>query len=208
MGPPLPPAQNGFSLSAPGKPVVVEMFLDFVCPFSCKMFKTVQDGVLPKFGEKVSFVVHQVVQPWHAQGTWVHEVCLAVAAEFPSQYAEYVRKVIEAYEGGDFQDESTWDQSRGQVYEDLFKIADGVGGIEVSKLRDMVKLAGTGNAGNQVTQSIKWACKLHRTRGVHVTPTVFVNGLEAGIVSSGWTADEWSKFLEPMGADFFQGSKL
>ena len=31
-----------------------------------------------------------------------------------------------------------------------------------------------------------------------VTPTVFVNGLEAGVVSSGWTPEQWLKFLEPM----------
>lgn len=30
----------------------------------------------------------------------------------------------------------------------------------------------------QVTQHLKWATKFHRVRGVHVTPTVFVNGLE------------------------------
>jgi hypothetical protein len=32
------------------------------------------------------------------------------------------------------------------------------------------------------------------------------NGLEAGIVSSGWTGAQWKAFLE--GADCFQGSKL
>ena len=37
---------------------------------------------------------------------------------------------------------------------------------------------------------MKWIIKHHRTRGVHVTPTCFVNGLEAGIVSSGWSAEQ------------------
>merc|ERR1711924_119872 len=113
-GPPLPPRQMGVALTAP-EPVylidgrintrghiVIEMFLDFVCPFSCKMFKTVQDGVIPKFGASVSFIVHQVIQPWHPHGAWVHEVCLCVGTEFPSKYATYVRKVIEAFEGGAF----------------------------------------------------------------------------------------------------------
>ena len=34
----------------------------------------------------------------------------------------------------------------------------------------------------QVTQHLKWAVKFHRVRGVHVTPTVFVNGLEVRVV--------------------------
>eukprot|EP00435_Cladocopium_sp_Y103_P032240 s1318_g8.t1 len=59
-----------------------------------------------------------------------------------------------------------------------------------------LQLAGLGNAGNAVTQHLKWAIKFHRVRGVHVTPTVFVNGLEAGIVSSDWSADEWAAFLD------------
>ena len=43
---------------------------------------------------------------------------------------------------------------------------------------------------------------------VHVTPTVFVNGLEAGVVGSGWTGAEWKQFLSPMGADNWQGTQL
>ena len=41
-----------------------------------------------------------------------------------------------------------------------------------------------------------------------MTPTVFVNGLEAGVVSSGWSAAEWQNFLQPMGADNWQGTQL
>jgi len=56
-------------------------------------------------------------------------------------------------------------------------------------LNSLLKMsADGGNAGNAMTQHIKWACKYHRGRGVHVTPTVHVNGLEAGIVSSGAAA--------------------
>ena len=41
-----------------------------------------------------------------------------------------------------------------------------------------------------------------------MTPTVFVNGLEAGVVGSGWTGAEWKQFLSPMGADNWQGTQL
>ena len=41
-----------------------------------------------------------------------------------------------------------------------------------------------------------------------MTPTVHVNGLEAGVVSSGWTGEQWESFLAPMGADNFTGSAL
>ena len=56
-----------------------------------------------------------------------------------------------------------------------------------------------GNAGlEQVTQQLKWAVKYHRVRGVHVTPTVFINGIEADDISSSWDSAQWLNKLEPM----------
>ena len=60
MPPPLPPSHCGTPLSPKGKDIVVELFLDLVCPFSSKMYKVVFDEVLAAFGDKVTFVVHQV----------------------------------------------------------------------------------------------------------------------------------------------------
>jgi hypothetical protein len=33
---------------------------------------------------------------------------------------------------------------------------------------------------------------------VHVTPTVFVNGIEASDISSSWTLEQWENFLNPL----------
>ena len=40
------------------------------------------------------------------------------------------------------------------------------------------------------TTAIKWAVQYQRKRGA-TTPTVFVNGIENGICSSGWDAAKW-----------------
>lgn len=48
--------------------------------------------------------------------------------------------------------------------------------------------------------SLRWVkneIKFHRSRSVHVTPTVFLNGIEATQVSSSWTLEQWSEFLDP-----------
>jgi len=47
----------------------------------------------------------------------------------------------------------------------------------------------------EVTKLLKFAVKHHRTRGVHVTPTVYMNSIEAPDVSSGWTAEQWIEKL-------------
>ena len=50
------------ALSKPNS-VTIECFLDLICPFSRKMWAAVTKEVVPKFGDRVCFVVHQVVQP-------------------------------------------------------------------------------------------------------------------------------------------------
>ena len=207
MPPPLSPTTAGFPLSEPGKPVVIELYLDLICPFSAKMYTVLHDTVIPHFGDRVSFVVHQVPQPWHPQGSYVHEVALAVKQVEPQLYPAVCRALFTAYDAyGKFTDDDTWDKSRAQVYEELLDVIASAGAR-----RDLYPplLSNTGGSGGTpMTQALKWAVKYHRVRSVHVTPTVFVNGLEAGLVSSGWTAAEWSAFLEPMGTDNWQGSRL
>lgn len=246
MGPPLPPLSTGYALSPAmaGKPTV-ELFLDLICPFSSKMWKSVYSGgPLEKMGDKVCFQINQVPQPWHPQGTYVHEAALAVKDVAPASYPAYVDAIYkarcgpahgsthlsqtthrartrsvtrtppcplslaQAFDGGAFKDDSTWSKSRAQIYEELLDLCTATG-IDRSAIASKLAMGeGGGNSGNAMTQHIKWAVKYHRCRGVHVTPTCHVNGLEAGIVSSGWTGEQWMSFLGPMGADNFQGTKL
>ena len=209
MGPPLLPTMAGAALTAVRPAVQIELFLDLICPFSCKMYKTLYNEVLPKLSveqkDKIAFVVNQVPQPWHPHGTYVHEAALAVKDVAPAAYPVYVDKLYSCFTDGQFKDASTWDKSRAQIYGELIEALPS----EVDAAAVQAKLTmKEDNGGTPMTQAIKWACKYHRGRGVHVTPTVHVNGLEAGIVGSGWTADQWMKFLEPMGDDMWTGSKL
>ncbi|KAL7572559.1 hypothetical protein ACA910_000379 [Epithemia clementina (nom. ined.)] len=204
MSPPLPPSQLGTCLTFGSRTkILVECFVDLVCPYSCKLFNTLYEGVLPalKDDPDIQFVLHQVIQPWHPQGTMVHEAALAGKRVAPEKYAEYVHALYGAYSNGRFDDSVTWEKSRAQLYDECVTLLpNGVNGDAVKTLL----LRTESGAGNAVTQELKWACKIHRSRGVHVTPTVFVNGLEATAVSSGWTKEEWLKFLEKKGEDFFQ----
>ena len=166
------------------------------------VYKTVTEEVMPKLaGKPISFVVNQVPQPWHPQGTYVHEAALAVKATAPEAYPAYISAIVTAFEAGRFKDDVTIDMSRKQIYSELLGLLatgdDTLKAVDAAAVSSLLTLTGEGNAGTAMTQHIKWACKYHRCRGVHVTPTVHVNGLEAGIVSSGWTGEQWLKFLEP-----------
>lgn len=54
------------------------------------------------------------------------------------------------------------------------------------------------NAGNAVTGLLKLYIKKSRKSGVHVSPTIYVNGLEDGGISSGFTRDQWMEHLSPL----------
>ena len=108
------------------------------------------------------------------------------------------RIIYKAYGEKEFSDENTIDKSRAQIHEQVISMIPE--GVDKDAVKELLQL---GPYGNGVTQDIKFLCKLHRTRGVHVTPTVYVNGLEAGAVSSGWTKEQWIEFLKEKGADNF-----
>eukprot|EP00418_Pyrodinium_bahamense_P051952 CAMPEP_0179179544 /NCGR_PEP_ID=MMETSP0796-20121207/88861_1 /TAXON_ID=73915 /ORGANISM="Pyrodinium bahamense, Strain pbaha01" /LENGTH=266 /DNA_ID=CAMNT_0020883211 /DNA_START=14 /DNA_END=814 /DNA_ORIENTATION=- len=195
-GPPLPsqPLGVAWPSQAGVGSVVVELFLDLCCPFSKKMIKTLASGVAAQYEGNVTFVFQSVVQPWHAQSSYMHEASLAVLdVGGPAAFWKFALAVLDSQE--EFFDDKVYDKTRQQLYEQLANIA-GSTGVDAEEVLAKLNLAGPGNAGNAVTQRLKWATKLHRVRGVHVTPTVYVNGLEAGVVGSGWAAEDWQKFLD------------
>lgn len=197
-GPPLPSAPLGVVWPAKADTghgaVVVDLFLDLCCPFSKRLLHTVAGGVAASYEGKVTFIFHPVAQPWHGQSSFMHEAALAVLKiEGAEAFWRYAVEVCRRQE--EFFDDQTFEKSRLQIYKELVIIANEMG-FDSTKIMARLQLAGSGNSGNAVTQRMKWVTKFHRTRGVHVTPTVFVNGLEARIVSSDWKAEDWATFLD------------
>eukprot|EP00747_Dinoflagellata_sp_TGD_P217869 gnl/TRDRNA2_/TRDRNA2_90207_c1_seq1.p1 gnl/TRDRNA2_/TRDRNA2_90207_c1~~gnl/TRDRNA2_/TRDRNA2_90207_c1_seq1.p1 ORF type:complete len:150 (+),score=32.29 gnl/TRDRNA2_/TRDRNA2_90207_c1_seq1:47-451(+) len=124
----------------------------------------------------------------------MHEAALAVLeVAGTKKFWEYATALFAKQEH--FFDSAVYDKTRKQIYEELAEIA-GTVGVEAGSVMEKLKLTSDGNAGNAVTQRMKWATKFHRARSVHVTPTVFFDGLEAGVISSGWTPQEWQDFLD------------
>ena len=203
MAAPMPPAPVGLKLTQASTPtVVVEMFHDVCCPFSKKMYDTVDGGVLPTLADKglsdqIDFVWQSVPQPWHAQSCLMHDAVMAAFLIDAPRIGDYLRSVFA--QQTDFFDDTTKDTTRMEVYARLAAIGRQCG-YDPDAISAKLSLEGVqGNGGlGDVTQMHKWSVKYHRGRGVHITPTVFINGLEANDVSSEWTSDEWMAKLEPM----------
>lgn len=201
MPPALPTTPCGTILNRCAAPLLVlELFLDLDCPFSARMWNTVSNegGVIDTFDAqfpgKVQFVMHNVPQPWHPQSCMMHEASFAVKNVDEAMFRPFVSAVFSHQD--QFLDSACFEKSRSDIYEDLANIAAGIG-VNKAAVLEQLALKGEGNGGNAVTQQMKFAAKFHRNRGMHVTPTVLANGLEASHISSGWTIEEWTDFLQP-----------
>jgi len=202
-GPPLPIKPPGFYITEAGEgKAVVELFLDYICPFSTMMLQTLTatpqgKTIFDEFAVNYTFILHGVPQPWHPQGAWIHEVALAVRESQPENHLKFVLGVMSEYNltghMGKFLDDGTRNQNRLQVYESLLEKLTEVGG-DPEPVKPLIALK-AGHNGNDITQQLKWAVKYHRLNAVHVTPTVFVNGLQTNLVGSRSTREQWVDYL-------------
>lgn len=91
----LAPKFAGQKFSAINAPTLhtLELYLDYVCPFSAKMFNTVYTSVLPlikqKYSSKVQILFRQQIQPWHPSSTLVHEAGVAVLKLQPAKFWDF-----------------------------------------------------------------------------------------------------------------------
>ena len=192
-GPPIPPKRVGTKLFKHAEPALeIEGFYDFCCPYSKKSFEMIYDNVInaAPAGE-VEFIFQNVVQPWHPQSAYMHEAALAVRALDETKYFPFAKKLFARQV--EFFDAHVWDMSRAQIYDALVEIASEF--VDAAAMKEKLARAiveGSLNTGNSATLELKWATKYHRVRGVHVTPTIFLNGIEAPDVSSGWDQGQWT----------------
>jgi len=82
----------------------------------------------------------------------------------------------------------------------LAKLAASVG-VDEDKFLDLVLVPehadaeGGLNLGNKVTNDLKVHLKIARSVGVHVSPTVYVDGVVENSISSSFSGEQWEEFL-------------
>mmetsp|Transcript_58 Transcript_58/g.162 ORF Transcript_58/g.162 Transcript_58/m.162 type:complete len:213 (+) Transcript_58:191-829(+) len=181
--------------------VVLEVFIDFCCPFSKRIFDRLVGEVIPHYAkaERPVRVVFQFVpQPWHPQSAMVHEAAIAAMSVGSHAAGKSMAAAIFANQE-DFFDVSTYDKSRADIMARLTELAV-ESGVERSDFSNAIKLdlaGGAKNSGTATTRVLKFYVKYHRLLSIHVTPTIRVNGLVCDS-SSSWTLEQWMAFLDPL----------
>lgn len=204
----LPPRFSGQLLSSSSNTEAkhtIELFLDYVCPFSAKIFKTFYKSVVPLIEKKytnpgVRVIFRQQIQPWHPSSTLVHEAGAAVLQTAPKSFWAFSEKLFEHQ--AEYFDVNVVNETRNNTYKRLAKLAGSVDGIDEKTIFDLLVVPdkpsenGGLNIGNKVTNDVKFMVKANRLTGVHVTPTVLFNGVEERSISSGWTVEQWEEWLQ------------
>ncbi|KAF5393057.1 hypothetical protein D9757_001116 [Collybiopsis confluens] len=181
-------------------PHTLDVFLDYVCPYSAKLALAIENVLVPLFAEggkydgKVKVIFRNQVQPWHASSTWVHEASLAVARVAPQQFWPFSLALFK--QQGEYFDIPTSTITPTQVRANLAKLAgDVIGNNLAGDVKELLDLKGSPNGGNAVTDELKYTIKFSRQNGIHVSPTVLWDGLIANEISSSWGEKEWTEFL-------------
>lgn len=179
----------------------VQLYLDYDCPFSAKIFNKLNDEIIPLIDSKhpgqFEFILMNVPQPWHPTSSIMHEVALAVGKVSPQSFWEYSKLLF--LNQKQFYDEVTFDKSRKEIIKELIEIAQSnldVDLVKLNKLLDIDTKGDVTNKGNKITKDLKYFIRYQRTVGVHVTPTVFVDGIENPSIESSTPASSVVEKLE------------
>lgn len=110
----------------PLSPHTLELYLDYVCPYSAKFFSTFYNAVVPSIKSKYSspgvrVIFRQQIQPWHPSSTLVHEAGAAVLRLAPSKFWEFSANLFEAQK--EYFDVGVVGESRNETYKRLAKLA-------------------------------------------------------------------------------------
>ncbi|PIA12851.1 hypothetical protein COEREDRAFT_12101 [Coemansia reversa NRRL 1564] len=179
----------------------LEVFLDFTCPFSAKLWKTLYTQVIPHIrcmNLAVSIIFRHQVQPWHPNSTLLHEASLAVEKINPQGFVGFSNALFDKQ--AEYFDEATVNLTRTDIYRKLAELALSVNAIDdrqtLLQLLDIQASDKPQNLGNAVSGDLKYHIKLARAQSIHVSPTVVFDGIRDDSVSSSWTLEQWQKWLE------------
>lgn len=177
----------------------IEVYLDYVCPYSAKAWKRLRTEILPaieqKYPGKIQFIFRHQIQPWHPSSTLVHEAGLAVAQLAPKKFFEFNDVLFER--SSEYYDEPVYNESRIETYKRLAKLAHESVGVSEEEFLKLVQVpslpAGSKplNKGNSLQTDLKYFIRQSRQNGIHVSPTTVIDGITDSSLESGTDVEVW-----------------
>ncbi|KAF8204599.1 hypothetical protein BJ912DRAFT_2017 [Pholiota molesta] len=173
-------------------PHTLDVFMDYVCPFSAKIASKIEKILKPllaptgSYAGKVKVIFRLQPQPWHAVSTLTHEAGLAVGVLRVSP-ENFGLSALNSSTPRRYFDIPSQDLTIRQIRQKLADLAANViPANAVDQFSDLLALKGSPNGGNAVSDDLKYNVKFGRQNGIHVTPTVLWDGIVQNQVSSAW----------------------
>ena len=168
-------------------PCVFEPFLEPTCPFSVKAFGKLDDLLAQAGEDRITIKLRLHSQPWHMySGVIVRCILAASTLEGGKTAAKTVMTAVAAH-----REEFEFDQHCGGANLDTTP-NNIIGRIE---RYSRIKLADA-FAIPDLDREVKWHTKYARQNGIHVSPTLMVNGLVQPNMSSGDSVSDWLSRLD------------
>lgn len=124
---------------------------------------------------------------------------MAVALLAPEKFIAFAAALYAHQQ--DYFDVNVVNETRNQTYRKLARLAKESVGLDEETVYKQLEIPekpaedGGLNVGNKVTDDLKVLVKMARLVGVHVSPTVYLDGVEVKEISSSWSADQWVEWL-------------
>ncbi|RSH90166.1 hypothetical protein EHS25_001500 [Saitozyma podzolica] len=195
-------------------PQVLEVYIDILCPYSAKIFRSLTDNVIPlvsqggKYAGKLSVVTWIYPQSFHYLSMIHAEAVYIFSSRYPDLSWEYITSLFDTQR--DFfnvpAQTLTISEARNKLTELALDVLESNGALDAGprsqafgELRAAMEVRvgkdGGINGGNEGSDWVKYMIKRGRQNGIHVTPTALFDGLKDDSVSSSWGKDEWEKWL-------------
>ncbi|KAG0681071.1 hypothetical protein C6P40_003372 [Pichia californica] len=188
----------------------IEIFLDFNCPFSAKLFIKIQDEILPllknkNLNNKYNIIFINVIQPWHGiQSSILHDVSFAICKISPENFLNISRIFFENIKK--FYDSEINNKSRSELTNEIINLAINndkceFTSNEISEIKNLLEIKKSddgepSNNGNGVSKDNKYFTRYHRTLGIHITPSVVINGIFNSEIGSSTNAEKFIEIIE------------
>lgn len=194
----LPPRFLPAKQGSPTARHVLEVYLDFVCPFSAKQLQGIRQHLVPlvenELKQDLAIIIRPYPQAFHDSSTFTAEAFLAVVKSAPA--CTYAMAYLLMERQKEFFNSNVQDESPNSIRKRLAALASEAGADEQQVLKLISWTGESINSGTAVTDDIKYHMKLGRQNSIHVTPTVILDGLVDSSVSSSFGAEEWKNFLD------------
>ena len=163
-------------------PRVLEVFLEPTCPFSVRAFGKLED-LLDQAGEdRITGKLRLQSQPWHMySGVIVRCILAASTLEGGKTAAKSVMAAVAAHRPEFEFDRHCSGPNLDATPNDIIRRIERYSGVKLAEAFAIPDL----------DREVKWHCKYARQNGIHVSPTLMIDGLVQADMSSGDAVADW-----------------